>query len=156
MFNMSITDRALCLWGPGRKNEQQKKRKKQWKILVWILQPSEKVRDFIFPAYVFSYSILCKKYYTLFLGLKNNNWFCCWTALQTSISDWWQSQKTEHVQANIPTLPSGGSLPLGVFALMAGVRQLGASVQAGCPPRRRSLQIFYSFIFLCTSLYHTI
>ena len=35
-----------------------------------------------------------------------------------------ETKKTEHVQANIPTLPSGGNPPLGIFALILGVRQL--------------------------------
>lgn len=34
------------------------------------------------------------------------------------------NQKTEHVQANIPTLPSGGGLPLDVFAPIPGAQQL--------------------------------
>ena len=50
------------------------------------------------------------------------------------------------MQANIPTLPSGGNPPLGIFALILGVRQLGALWTAEVwLPQRRALHIVLSF-----------
>lgn len=48
------------------------------------------------------------------------------STLQSSNPALWRNQKTEHVQANIPTLPSGGGPSLGSFALIPGVKELGA------------------------------
>ena len=60
--------------------------------------------------------------------------------------------KTEHVQASIPTLPSGGSLPLGIFAWIPGVGQLGVSGLSRLDGHQASHCKYFKVLFLCVYL----
>lgn len=76
------------------------------------------------------------------------------STLQSSVLEWWQNQKTEHVQANISTLPSGGGLPLGNFALITRGQAAGSLLGSrGLTAVKKEViaNILQFYLFVCPS-----
>ena len=134
LLNTVITDRALCLGGPGMAKRGRKSKRKTMKNVgldnTNFATQGRKLWVFIFfTLYIKTKAYCCRSPTHCFLDKERYQLLLVLlliSTLQRSIREWWGNRKTEHVQANIPTLPSGGGLPLGLFALILEVRLLGA------------------------------
>lgn len=145
---------------PLRAKEEKKKktaRKKLWKMLVWILQPSEKVVRLHFFQLIYmklEYPVVRSAMHC-FLGLKEiNSWICHWDLLCNR-----QSQNDGETKTLSMCRPTSPHCPLVVAHLVASVYWhdwAGSWEPPGCPggmatKNEVTANILQFYLFVCTS-----
>lgn len=114
-------------WGGGNEKGREKTMKNVGLDNTKLQPNSESCGiSFFFSLYIKTIADCYRSHTHCFLDNKRYQFLLIMLLISTCSIPGWGNGKTEHVQANIPTLPSGGGLPRGIFALILEVRPLGA------------------------------